>query len=79
MELSRSRIIIVKNAKGIHMNKLINTGDHVTVYFGVGVNPVEGTVEYIPQATGDSWHIINNAGDIHYVQTFAVMTKINDW
>ena len=48
--------------------------DKVGVYWE-NQPPVFGEVLYIPQDTGDCWHIRDNVnGAIHYVQTFARMT-----
>ena len=51
----------------------IKEGDKVRVYFE-NVEWIDGTVRYMPQATGDSW-IIVSADKIHYVNMFARITK----
>lgn len=51
----------------------IHEGDEVRVFFD-HVEWVDGVVQQMPQATGDSW-IITNDTSIHYVNTFARITK----
>jgi len=56
----------------------IQVGDKVKVHFYVedGIRSMKGIVAHIPQATGDSWHILATNGTINYLQQFTVMTKI---
>lgn len=56
----------------------IEIGDTVRVFmvYHRNDNPENwfGKVLYMPQATGDCWHIRDQAGVLRYVQSFAEMT-----
>lgn len=55
----------------------IEIGDRVDIQFSS--HPcVVGIVTYMPQATGDSWHIMTDGGVVVYVQQFDLMIKIGD-
>lgn len=56
----------------------IEIGDTVRVFMGFGAdkNPPPnffGVVLYLPQATGDCWHIRDMNGGLRYVQIFTEM------
>lgn len=53
---------------------IIEIGDKVQIDFSTHPSIV-GEVLYRPQATGDSWHIRDNQGQIAYVQQFDIMWK----
>lgn len=58
----------------------INTGDLVNVFFQPGGPEwFTGYVRHYPQATGECWVIEDeyHSGKIHYVQTFAEITRNN--
>lgn len=50
----------------------IDKGDRVQVAVAVGA-VVEGVVEYIPGAPGDSWVIVLDDGGVIYIQQFLTM------
>jgi hypothetical protein len=58
------------------MSDRIEIGDsvHIAVNAEDTVS-VDGTVLYIPNATGDCFHIKSTNGQLVYVQTFAAMWK----
>ena len=51
----------------------IDIGDKVNVY--CGGTCFQGKVNYMPAATGDSWIIEEENGNVHYVQTFEQIIK----
>lgn len=51
----------------------INIGDTVSVY--CAGNCFQGKVNYMPVATGDSWIIEEENGNVHYVQIFDQIIK----
>ncbi len=54
----------------------IKEGDIVSIRWEY-LEPVGGTVMYVPVASGDCWHILDRlTGQLHYVQSFARMTLI---
>lgn len=55
----------------------IEKGDRVRVVFTNGGGEIEGIVDYTPQATGDSWIIVEADGDVVYVQMFEMMRLIH--
>lgn len=59
------------------MNDMIVIGNKVTIHFSTHF-PIIGRVTYIPSATGDSWHITTDSGDVVYVQQFDYMLKLSD-
>jgi hypothetical protein len=59
------------------MSDMIIAGNKVTIHFSTHV-PIIGRVTYTPQATGDSWHITTDHGDVFYVQQFDYMLKLSD-
>jgi len=55
-------------------NRII-VGDRVTVHFHSSHSLFEAEVLYLPQATGDSWILREEHGDIVYVQIFEQMQR----
>ena len=55
------------------VEKRIEKGDTVRVVFASDGGTIDGTVDYAPQATGDSWVIIEDDGSVVYVQMFEMM------
>ena len=53
----------------------IQSGDRVIVRWNPMINDLKGKVIYVPVDTGDSWHIQDNEGRSHYVQSFTIMTR----
>ena len=53
----------------------IEPGDKVTVAWLPTISDLRGTVLHAPCATGDSWHIQDRDGLMHYVQFFQKMTR----
>ena len=51
------------------MGDKIEVGDRVTIHFATHP-PITGTVIYTPCATGDSWHLRDDDGQLIYVQQF---------
>lgn len=44
-----------------------NKGDKVTVYFVEDGAQVTGTLQHIPNNVGDSWHIIDEKGNLQAI------------
>jgi len=63
------------------MKKEIELGDKVDVYLGDNKYLFDCEVLYIPQILGDSWHLLNNAGELIYVQIFKkiVLRRNEEW
>lgn len=57
------------------MTDVIKVGDQVVVRFWPMYSDIRGEVRATPQSQGDSWVIVSENGDVHYVQTFASITK----
>jgi len=55
------------------MKEEIKKGDKVDIFFSDGESLFGCEVLYIPCATGDSWHIREEDGDLIYVQFFEAM------
>lgn len=53
----------------------IERDDEVIVKLYPGAEPWKGRVCHMPQATGDSWIIEDETGNLHYVQTFLEIVK----
>lgn len=54
----------------------IKEGDIVSISWEQ-LEPIRGTVMYVPVATGDCWHIFDQlTGQLHYVQSFSRMTLL---
>jgi len=60
------------------MKDLIKVGDEVRVTFNNSQYTLcrKGVIEYIPCATGDSWVIRDEYGNIHYISEGCTITKI---
>ena len=58
------------------MKKEIVVGDTVNVYFDTAEPLISYNVLYIPQASGDCWHLKRMANELVYVQQFCKM-KLN--
>lgn len=54
----------------------ITVGDTVNVFFEYVDAVFNASVHHVPQATGDSWCLETEQGEIVYVQTFCKMVKI---
>jgi len=52
-------------------------GDTVRVFFRIEESGLEGKITYTPQATGDSWVLVEKDGTIHNIQQFEMMTVLN--
>lgn len=64
--------------KGEQMNVGAREGDLVRVFLQGGDSyAIEGTVTYIPKATGDSWVIVGHDGDIFNVMMFEFMQVVS--
>ena len=59
------------------MRARIEKGDRVRVVFASDGGTIDGTVDYTPQATGDSWVIVEGDGDVVYVQMFEMMRLLS--
>jgi hypothetical protein len=59
------------------MNNRIEKGDSVRVTFANDGWSLLGVVDYTPQATGDSWVIIQDDGTVNYVQMFEMMQLVS--
>ena len=55
------------------MKNEITVGDKVTVGFYGGGCIIDAIVLYVPQATGDSWHLRRKNNTLVYVQQFETM------
>ena len=54
----------------------IEKGDIVDVFFeNSNQNEFGLTVQYVPVATGDSWHLTTEDNDVVYIQLFSKMIK----
>lgn len=56
---------------------VIEVGNKVQVRFSTHA-PITGRITYIPVATGDSWHITIESGNVVYVQQFDCMLKLSE-
>lgn len=58
-------------------NDLIEIGDEVSVQLDLEdqVMGVYGKVLHVPSSTGDSWHIRDHDGSLHYVQTYCQVIR----
>jgi len=54
----------------------IEVGDYVTVYFSNCETLFQYKVFYTPQATGDSWRLVDQNRNLVYVQFFEKMVLI---
>jgi len=67
------------------VNKTIEIGDRVNVYFDNVANEIHAEVLHIPVQQGDCWRLRRNDGGIVYVNGFSKMIKhmsfenINDY
>ena len=59
------------------MKNRIEKGDRVLVVFASDGSSLRGVVDYTPQATGDSWVIIQDDGTVNYVQMFETMQLVS--
>lgn len=59
------------------MENRIEKGDKVRVVFASDGGTIDGTVDYTPQATGDSWVIVEDDGMVVYVQMFEMMRLLH--
>ena len=57
------------------MNDRIEKGDRVKVAFASGgyFDNIDGVVDYTPCATGDSWVLVRDDGQVIYIQQFEAM------
>ena len=54
----------------------IEVGDIVTFCWdGENIMLIDVEVLYVPQATGDAWHIRDKDGNLHYVQQYESITR----
>lgn len=58
------------------MGDKIEVGDFVNVYFERADAIFDYEILYIPQATGDSWHLKHKNGMLCYVQFFECMERL---